>query len=203
MEEQQLYIKDDTVVNDKQQEKTEFITKRDLGWIIFILILAIITILAIRLSDNKSVLDVFSFMANGISISLAIVAIVYAFYQSVQAQMQNQDTINILNNIDTRINNVIDSIEKQIKSNENINNDINDLSGRIENLATGTVIPSDKEEIKKLIDKIKADQLQRNKILNQTLQDYRISVRKPETSSRRRIRVERGRPIVTKTFEGE
>jgi hypothetical protein len=56
--------------------------KKDSYYIIAILIGIIVVILAVKLGDNQSVIDYFGFAGTLVSIILAVVAIIYSFYQS-------------------------------------------------------------------------------------------------------------------------
>ncbi|MED4782700.1 hypothetical protein [Brevibacillus choshinensis] len=58
------------------------VTKKDLYYIITILISIVIAVLTIRLGDNQNVINYFGFAGTLVSIILAIVALIYAFYQS-------------------------------------------------------------------------------------------------------------------------
>lgn len=84
--------------------------KKDLYYIIGILIAVIICILSVRLSDNTSVVDYFGFAGNLVGIVLAIVALIYSFYQNVvygsvnqkleQSAKQIEDATYKLNNLE-------------------------------------------------------------------------------------------------------
>ncbi|QWG55064.1 hypothetical protein EXW50_06515 [Bacillus mycoides] len=60
----------------------ERITKKDLGYWILILIGVIVTILTIKLADNATAVDYIGFAGTITSILLAVVALMYSFYQN-------------------------------------------------------------------------------------------------------------------------
>lgn len=60
------------------------ITKKDLGYWILILVLAIITILTWRLGDNPDVIGYLGFGGTIASILLAVVALIYSFFRPLQ-----------------------------------------------------------------------------------------------------------------------
>ncbi|UYG96739.1 hypothetical protein [Cytobacillus firmus] len=60
----------------------DFPSKRDFFYIVGFLVIAIIFIVSGRLSDNTSVVDYVGFAGTIVSILLAVIAIIYSFYQS-------------------------------------------------------------------------------------------------------------------------
>lgn len=79
------------------------ITNRDFYWIIGILIGIVILVCSIRLSHNANIINIFSFMANGISIALAFLAIGMSIRQELSSNLLNSETRGILISINERI----------------------------------------------------------------------------------------------------
>jgi len=76
---------------------------RDLYWIIAILVGIIILICSIRLSNNINLINIFSFMASGISIALAFVAIGMSIKQESTSSIINSETRNMLSSMNEKI----------------------------------------------------------------------------------------------------
>lgn len=84
------------------------ITKKDLGYWILILVLAIITILTWRLGDNPDVIGYLGFGGTIASILLAVVALIYSFFQTAASG----NTTAILEDSAERIEVVTKSLER-------------------------------------------------------------------------------------------
>lgn len=84
------------------------ITKKDLGYWILILVLAIITILTWRLGDNPDVIGYLGFGGTIASILLAVVALIYSFFQTAASG----NTTAILEDSAKKIESVTDSLKR-------------------------------------------------------------------------------------------
>ncbi|MET3291834.1 UNVERIFIED_CONTAM: flagellar biosynthesis chaperone FliJ [Brevibacillus sp. OAP136] len=76
------------------------ITKKDLCYIIAILICVIVSIFTIKLGDNQNVINYFGFAGTLISIILAVVALIYSFYQSSTYENSTSKLDNSANKIE-------------------------------------------------------------------------------------------------------
>ena len=74
-----------------------------LGCIIFFLALIIVALILILIKDKEGANEYFSFAVNISSILLAIVAIIYAFFQSKQSSQQSVMVQHTLTNIDKEV----------------------------------------------------------------------------------------------------
>ncbi|WP_098743542.1 hypothetical protein [Paenibacillus sp. EZ-K15] len=104
--------------------KKYLISIKDLVYLIVILIGVIITLLTIRLGDNGSVVDYFGFAGTLISIVLAVVALIYAFFQSITYGNANSK----LEESAKKIEEVTDDLKKV----SNIENLTKDLTSSVE-----------------------------------------------------------------------
>ena len=77
---------------------------RDWFWVTGIMIALIIFILAFRLSDNLTFMSVFSFLASGVSIALAFVAMYTSFKQNSDNQNLTTQMSETLARMDEKIN---------------------------------------------------------------------------------------------------
>jgi hypothetical protein len=132
----------------------EKIIKRDLFWIIGILIGIIILICSIKLSNNRDIINIFSFVSSGVSIALALAAIGYAVYQSGQAERQNSATIDALGQIKAeiiRVTQMKDDLTKiQNETNKNFRENISNIEGllhKVEFIASGDINSDDKDKV--------------------------------------------------------
>ena len=82
------------------------ITTRDYFWIIVILVSIIITVSGVRLSANREIINIFSFMASGISITLAFVAIVMSIKQDLNSNILNSETKAMISDLSEKINKI-------------------------------------------------------------------------------------------------
>jgi hypothetical protein len=65
-----------------EESKEKFPSKKDLYYIVSFLIVALVFVIAGRLADNIQVVDYVGFAGTIVSILLAVIAIIYSFYQS-------------------------------------------------------------------------------------------------------------------------
>jgi hypothetical protein len=91
-------------VNDLENKEKFTKTNLVLGFIIIDLILLIVGIFTWKLYTYKEVIDQMSLVASISSILLALVAIVYAFFQTFSSSKQGEQLQNTLSNIDKKIN---------------------------------------------------------------------------------------------------
>lgn len=85
---------------------------QDWYWLTGILIIIIIFILAFRLSDNVTFMNVFSFMASGVSIALAFVAMYTSFKQNSDNQTLTTQMNETLARMDEKINNMDNKVSE-------------------------------------------------------------------------------------------
>lgn len=176
----------------KEKDKRENI--ENLKWknkiligIICLLIGIIITIISVRLSDNVEMVNTISIGTGLVSMALAFVAIAYSMKQDVSSTIINNNTLNLLN----QINNNIDKIDNKV-SNINmkpiedsrdtleqfkldidkLNNDIFSKSQEV--VGSNKIINADEtfEKIKETIRKIQLETEERKKVLDKTIYDY-------------------------------
>ncbi|CAM4516448.1 hypothetical protein [Paenibacillus typhae] len=84
----------------------EIITKKDLFyWIVFLLITILLTT-TLRLTPNAQVVDYFSFGGTLASILLAVVAMIYSFYQSFSMQSSSERLNDSVNKIEKSLDNL-------------------------------------------------------------------------------------------------
>lgn len=109
----------------------ERITKKDLGYWILILVGIIVTILTVKLADNATAVDYIGFAGTITSILLAVVALMYSFYQNnayesttqqlessskkIKKAVKELDQVSELKEIVTEIRNESSSIAMSIK----------------------------------------------------------------------------------------
>jgi hypothetical protein len=87
-------------------------TNRDWFWITGILITIIITCFAFFLSENDRVVEIFSFLASGVSIALAFVAIYVSSNQNKESQSLSQSMSDTLARMSERVNSVNEKVDK-------------------------------------------------------------------------------------------
>lgn len=85
---------------------------QDWFWLTAILISFIIFISAFRLSDNVTFMNVFSFMASGVSIALAFVAMYTSFKQNSENQMLTTQMNETLARMDEKINSMGEKVSR-------------------------------------------------------------------------------------------
>jgi hypothetical protein len=111
----------------------DFPNKRDFFYIVGFLVIAIIFIISGRLSDNVNVVDYVGFAGTIVSILLAVIAIIYSFYQSSTYENVN----NKLDNSAQKIKNATEKLSNvsEIKSVlDTFQNEVGDMKGSIEDL---------------------------------------------------------------------
>ncbi|MBU3143996.1 hypothetical protein [Clostridium sp. CF012] len=79
------------------------LTNRDLYWIIAILTGIVILVCAVRFSNKIDLINIFTFMASGISIALAFVAIGMSIKQESTSNILNSETRNMLSAMNEKI----------------------------------------------------------------------------------------------------
>lgn len=84
------------------------IEKKDMGYWIVILVLVLIGVLTVKLGDNPDVIDYLGFGGTIASILLAVVALIYSFFQTAASG----NTTALLEDSAMRIENVTKSLEK-------------------------------------------------------------------------------------------
>lgn len=121
----------------------ERITKKDLGYWILILIGIIVTILTIKLADNATAVDYIGFAGTITSILLAVVALMYSFYQnnayeSTTQQLESSSkkikkAVKELNQV-SELKEIVNEVRKE---SSNISTSIKDLHGMIGTVESG------------------------------------------------------------------
>lgn len=105
--------------NHKPEKKINW-TEKDWKWLVGILIAIIIFIFTFRLGDNQDVTDLFSFISSSVSIALAGVAIFLALKQDTDNRRVNEQTSQLLREMNFGIRNVDEGLkridERDIKS---------------------------------------------------------------------------------------
>lgn len=138
--------------------KNNIFSNKDCNYVIGILVGIILLILSKRLWNNTDVLQVFSFMANGISIILAIVAIIYSFIQSQQSSQQYMNTVQTLAQIEIKTNNLIELINNNIDKSEDTIKILNSIDNASTQDEMKAMIKDELEKQKKL-ERVKQRQL--------------------------------------------
>ncbi|KDR95984.1 hypothetical protein SAMN02745945_01744 [Peptoclostridium litorale DSM 5388] len=78
-------------------------SNRDWFWLCGVLILGWIVSLSIKLADNGEIINLISLVGSGVSIALAVVAIIYAFNQSTQSNIQNKSFETMIRGIENEL----------------------------------------------------------------------------------------------------
>lgn len=87
-------------------------TNRDWLWTTGILIGIIITSFAFFLSENNRVVEIFSFLASGVSIALAFVAIYVSSNQNKESQSLSQNMSETLARMDEKVRSINEKVDK-------------------------------------------------------------------------------------------
>ncbi len=118
--------------------KKEKITKRDLGWIIVILLLAIVFLCCLIVSGNSNASNILSVVSTGISIVLSIIAIVYTFISGIQSGDLNSETKTQIMLLQKEVEDLKNSIEKKIQIQNKVDDYIESISPLISKIAQNT-----------------------------------------------------------------
>lgn len=118
--------------------KREWLTKRDLFWIIVILLLAIVWLCCLVVSGSSNAANILSVVSTGISIVLSIIAIVYTFISGIQSSDINSETKTQIMLLQKEVENLKNSIEKKIKIQNEVGNYIESVSPLINTIAQNT-----------------------------------------------------------------
>lgn len=86
------------------------IETKDLIWFIVCLILGICFLIGLCIYDRSQASAVLSGASTAISIVLSIVAILYTMIEGANSSKVNQDSINKMNNIDTRLEDMTEKL---------------------------------------------------------------------------------------------
>jgi len=151
------------------------IEKKDLVYGIIILILVIVAILTVKLGDNVSVVDYFGFAGTLIGIILAVVALIYAFYQS-----------SVYGSATTSLDESAKKIEVVTQNLENITlleSSIAQMASSVHNLSDD--LPEKIEKLHAVIDMLSNTQIElhtitRNEIVKSFYETKSTEVKKPD-----------------------
>jgi seryl-tRNA synthetase len=106
--------------------------KKDISYIMGILIVLLIGSLTVDLSGFKNFPKYLSFGTNLTSIVLSILAIIYAFNQSQESTRQNERVQDGLSSINEKITNLVKIQDDLMSVRENINSQVVELSSSIQ-----------------------------------------------------------------------
>jgi len=144
-----------------KKNEREIITKKDLFYWMVLLMYTIIIILTVKLTPKTDVIDYFSFGGTLASILLAIIAMIYSFFQNFSMQSSSdrlnetvtrvEKSVSNLDEFDTGIRNISNEIElagRQLATTtfelrEGLNLTIDDLREKLTSLESSNVTNSD------------------------------------------------------------
>lgn len=115
--------------------KKEIVTKRDLAWIIVILLLAIVLLFCLVVSGSSNASNILSVVSTGISIVLSIIAIVYTFISGIQSSDLNSETKTQIMLLQKEVEDLKNSIEKKIQIQNKVDNYIESIAPLISKIA--------------------------------------------------------------------
>ena len=104
--------------------------KKDFGWLVFILILALCFSIAGYFVGREYATEVLSIVSTAISIVLSIVAILYTLISGSNSSSVNAETKAVLENIDTKLLN----LEHKINQKQQVNIELEKRVAMLENL---------------------------------------------------------------------
>lgn len=173
-------------------ENDKILRKRDLisGFIIVDLVAIIVLVIVWRGGDNTQIVNQFSLGASISSIFLALVAIIYAFFQSNASSNQNTLVHSALNKIIDKVEEFA-SIKGELESfQESSKSDISNIFSAIENLDSKSIEKSLKEQkvdipeiVQEAISKYENDMRMGLSSLEEKIS--RLNTFSPNTSSRK------------------
>lgn len=106
-----------------------------LGFIIFDLVIAVIVVLSWRAKDSQQIINEVSLLSGLSSITLAIVAIGYAFLQSYQSSKESIIVLKTLEKIDEKVKEISD-IKNHVKEISDIKDQVNEINFNLKLNAT-------------------------------------------------------------------
>lgn len=140
----------------------EKITKRDMVWIIFILVLVILALCLLIISNSKTASSVLSVVSTGISMVLSLVAIIYTFISGIQSSNLNSETQTQIMQLEKQVSSLNDSIRRKIQLQEDMDKYLENVRPFVQEIAdttngTITVDETIREKAIKMSERIRKD----------------------------------------------